>query len=167
MADSRCTLWKVLLVVAIAVVPLFPVQANMFQPQDARPLDELSRRVLSIQQDNLEIERSLNHNHEFDAVQCIVDIDTYLVQVGDRIGFISTLLGISSVVENHYDESVVNRSLSTEIEFGLTQLPLAKQSANLSAGNCGSSAIVVNRAQVARSILDEIERALLLLNRHF
>ena len=82
-----------------------------------------------------------------------------------EISFISTLVVISSTMESQFDESVTNQYLGIQVRNSLKLLPIARRATNLSAGRCGSSAVVVNRAQLALSLFDAGERLLSGLNR--
>ena len=145
--------------------PLLTVQANLFRSQDAQVLDSFAQRILAAQKDNLDIQRSLNQSYSFEAYQCISDFDIYLGQFGMEISFISTLVVISSTMESQFDESVTNQYLGIQVRNSLKLLPIARRATNLSAGRCGSSAVVVNRAQLALSLFDAGERLLSGLNR--
>jgi hypothetical protein len=147
--------------------PIVTAHANMFGPQDTQGLDALRQRILVAQRDNLEVQRSLNQSYAFNALECLNTIDNYLGQFGDEVSFVSTLISISSTMQSQYDESIVNRHLGIEIGSGLMLLPIARRAANSNSALCGSSAIVVYRASVALSLLDEGQRLLLMLNRRF
>jgi hypothetical protein len=74
-------------------------------------------------------------------------------------------MAISSLMVTTYDEAAVIRYLRLNASSAAKFLPLARREVNNRAASCGGSAIVVTRAQVALSLLDEGERILSALGR--
>jgi hypothetical protein len=154
-------------VLLLTFIPALTVQANLFGSQDVQIVDAFVKKVHFAQKDNLDIERSLSQNHAFEAYQCISEFDIYLGQLEAEVSFISALINISGAMEAKSDEGIVNRHLAIQVQSSLRLLPIARQATNVSAGHCGSSAIVASRAQFALSLLDEGERLFLWVNRRF
>ena len=66
---------------------------------------------------------------------------------------------------NPADETYVNQFIGEDISYGLRSVGLSRQSINLSAGHCASSAIVTTKAQSILYLFTEIESALRLISR--
>src|SRR5438094_8285535 len=62
---STAFAWILFSITICTLVSAKPADANRFSFQDSKMLDELKRKILSAQQDNLEIAQSLNQQHAF------------------------------------------------------------------------------------------------------
>lgn len=153
------------LAMLIAIALVFTEEASAFAPRDNTALVSLSSRIITAQRDDLDAAHSLIGTGAFDSAQCLMDIGEYLGEFGDTSSFILTLTDIANEIKNPFDIGVVERYLAIQARNGLGMLPIARRAANLSAGHCGWSAVVVSRANVALSLFDEGERLLRSLSR--
>jgi hypothetical protein len=141
------------------------VRANTFQAQDGQPLDALKARALNQARDALDAARSSGAGSN--VFDCLLSIQTELSGLGDMLDVNSTLTFISSQMAAPPDEMIVNTFLQEDLRHGVNLLAISRRAINQSAGSCGNSVLVVNRAQGALLLIDQIENSLRRLQQRF
>jgi hypothetical protein len=122
---------------------------------------ELRAKMLRATEENIETLLSLQFNRTLAAI-CLYDIDDIQTNIADQLSRIGLLL--SSKNELGDENRALFIYIKTEVDVTTKGIQLKRKRAQSNAQLCGSVPIVVSRAQVLLSMLDQTERILSQLN---
>jgi hypothetical protein len=152
--------------VAMCVIVL-PVQAKRFNTQDSNALIAITKCLGVANKDSIDIFQSLLNARNLDANECLSRIIDAVGIPDEIISSITTLISLSNIMESKADEDAVDQALAAEIRYGLASIAAARKSINQQTGYCGSSPIVINKAQNFLLILDDGAGILSAFSRRF
>jgi hypothetical protein len=158
---------SVLLAATMAVAIQLPAQAKKFSAQDADALSAIAKRLQVAYRDSLYASRGLITGNSLNDNECLTSITDAVNVTDEIISSTATLTFLSGAMDSPADESLVDRFLVEEIRHSLKSIDLTRQVINLAAGNCGTSAVVVNKAHIFLSILNDGDRILSAFGRRF
>jgi hypothetical protein len=130
-------------------------------------LSAITNRFAVARRDSLDAMQALVSGRNLDAGECLSGIIDTMWLTDEIVSSTSILTLLSSAMENQTDEYLVDRALAGQIQHSLASIAETRRVINQQAGRCGASAVVVTKAQMLLSILDDSERILSSLSRRF
>jgi hypothetical protein len=154
--------------ISVAVmISVLEAQQNTSTEDPTAEVVDLRRRILQTNEDNMELIRASMFNLDLTSI-CLDDIDNMQDNLVDHLGRIVASIRIISQLSNLQDKSIVISYLKNDINGTIELLPINRKRVYVNATRiCGSIPNVVKRAQIALSLLDEIERTLSRLKQRY
>jgi hypothetical protein len=131
--------------IAIFIALAGAAHANAFGKQDIQQITALDQRLLEAQKDDLQAINGFIAQRAPDAADCVSQIREGIDAVSSTVSQLSNLVQISSSMAAPLDESLVNRYVANEVDFGLGAIAVNRQSLNRLGAYCGTNPFIAGK----------------------
>ena len=136
---------------ALFIVLILTVRADALDNTDYHRAQNLLQEFIQLQKDISDAERSAQPN----ASACFIELYTNLETVSWRLGFLSTLVKIASLMVDKSDEQTVLSELDDEASNFLNYLELSQKGINSIAGHCSGNNVAAEKVQEILSLYNK------------
>ena len=151
---------------AVIIFPAAHAQNSTSSDNMIKRVIDLQKQLLQASEENIRALSTFQFNLQQGAI-CIDDIDNINDDVSDHISRIVALY-VSLSIKDESIKTFILSNLKDQLDSLLGDLALKRKRLNIDATRiCGSVPLIVTRARVTESLLEEIERSISTLSKRY